>query len=61
MQTSGGKTINISLIPGSILYKISFQEGGELPEELKGTFTDPLAAEIAALVYLDKQKPKKAA
>lgn len=37
---------------------LKFKEGGELPEQLVGLFTNERQAENAILVYLDDHTPK---
>lgn len=60
-KTAGGKTIILEVAQNTVLYKLRFAEGGELPEELSGLYTNDIQAEKAVVLYLDKVKPKKAA
>lgn len=58
-ETPAGKTIQLSIKENSSHIKISFGQGGELPEELTGVFTSEVEAEKAVICYLDKVKDKK--
>lgn len=55
-ETHKGKTIELYYKGQSIALK--FKEGGELPEDLKGMFTNERQAEIAINMYLDRHTPK---
>lgn len=58
-ETPNGKTIQLQIKEGSSLIRISFAQGGELPEELSGLYTSERDAEKAILFYLDRVKDKK--
>lgn len=49
---SGGKTIQVKHDKVGTLWSISFKEGGQLPEELKGKYTSDNDAIAAVKVYL---------
>lgn len=55
-ETHKGKTIEMFYKGRNIALK--FKEGGELPAELAGTYTNPIIAEKAILKYLDHHTPK---
>ena len=52
-ETEKGKTIQMSRNQYGF-WEIQFKEGGELPEILKGTFTDYHFAQQAVAKYLEK-------
>jgi hypothetical protein len=49
---SGGKTLVIAHDQWGTLWSVHFKEGGELPESLKGKFTDEENARLAVQLYL---------
>jgi hypothetical protein len=49
---AGGKTIEVYHNQYGTLWGVKFKEGGELPHELKGQFTDEKEAVKAVEVYL---------
>lgn len=55
-ETHKGKTIEMYYKGQNIGLK--FKEGGELPEQLAGIFTNERQAENAILMYLDEHTPK---
>lgn len=55
-ETHKGKTIEMFYFGRNIALR--FKEGGELPEELKGMYTNDRQAEIAINKYLDRHTPK---
>lgn len=55
-ETHKGKTIEMYYKGRNIALK--FKEGGELPEQLSGLYTNPIMAEKDILIYLDKHTPK---
>ena len=54
-ETHKGKTIEMFYFGRNIALK--FKEGGELPEVLKGMYTNEREAEIAIRKYLDEHTP----
>jgi hypothetical protein len=58
-NTPNGKEIETYRCPQSSQWKIKFNTGGELPEELTGIFTNEKFAETAITKYLEKQETKK--
>lgn len=55
-ETHKGKTIEMFYKGRNVALK--FKEGGELPEDLTGLFTNPNEAEYAVIRYLDRHTPK---
>lgn len=54
--TIGGKEIGVFKVAGTALYCIAFKSGGEIPQDLKGMWTEPRSAEKAITGYLAKQE-----
>lgn len=52
-MTPNGRTLVINRVPNTALYRPAFKEGGDLPKELEGMFTDPYRAQDAITVYLN--------
>ena len=59
--TPKGKEIKIYQIANTSLFKVAFTDGGQLPEDLSGKWTNPKLAQDAVDKYLDKQADKFAA
>ena len=58
--TKGGKEIIATTMPNRSVTKLYFRDGGELPKELSGAFSDRTAAMVAVGKYLaDEPKPRK--
>lgn len=55
-KTHNDKTIEMYYRGQNIGLK--FKEGGELPIELSGIYTNEHQAEVAVLIYLDRHTPK---
>lgn len=53
--TSNGKEIEVVPLNGYNLFKVQFNSGGQLPKELKGTFTKAEYAQKAIDKYLDSK------
>lgn len=53
------KEMRTRLIPGTALYEIYFEEGGEVPTQLKGRYTTPTEAQKAIKGYLVTRRPRK--
>ena len=60
-KTPNGKHLKIVKITGSALFGVRFEEGGELPKELTGMWTDAGRAYEAIKLYLDKREAKASA
>lgn len=58
-HTKNGKTIKVYRVANSGLFCINFPEGGELPEDLKGMFTNPSKAKAKIERYIANQKVDK--
>lgn len=58
-ESWGGKKIQLVVDKGTSLYKLQFNPGGELPQELSGFYTQEKFAEAAVSKYLDGSKPKE--
>jgi hypothetical protein len=50
------KTLVVERIPGGGLLRVVYTAGGEVPDELKGQFTQKRIAEAAISNYLTKQE-----
>lgn len=53
--TPNGKQLRVYHVSNTALYKVAFESGGELPEELDGMFTDVPRAQDAAQRYLKRK------
>lgn len=53
-MTSGGKKLEIIVDKGTSQWRLHFSPGGELPQELQGTFTSTRLAQQAKDRYLTK-------
>ena len=49
------KELRIERLPGGGLLRIAYSAGGEVPDELKGRFTQARYAEAALAAYREKQ------
>lgn len=49
---AGAKTVEIYHEKFGTLWAMRFAEGGQLPEELKGKYTNPEDAKLAADIYI---------
>lgn len=59
-NTQAGKEVSTFVAPGTAFYRVKFNSGGELPEQLTGIFTSEKLADIAINCYLaEKEKPIK--
>ncbi len=58
--TPGGKKVQVMKDPVSSFYTIAFNPGGELPSELKSSFTSYDRAELHARIWLNEQYAKAA-
>lgn len=58
-ETPNGKKIQLKRCPKSSQYKVEFATGGELPEELSGSFSTEALGNMAILMYLDRVSKKK--
>lgn len=56
--TPKGKEIKIYKVANSALYKVAFTDGGELPDSLKGRWTNPKLAQDSIDTYLNEQADK---
>ena len=57
-ETPNGKKIQMKIHPNTVLIKLEFATGGELPQDLSGLFTTEREATIAINRYLSKQETK---
>lgn len=57
-ETPNGKKIQMKIHPNTVLIKLEFATGGELPQDLSGLFTTEREATIAINRYLAKQETK---
>lgn len=53
-MTSGGKKLEIVVDKNTSQWRLQFSPGGELPQELQGTFTSTRLAQQAKDRYLNK-------
>lgn len=51
-----GKQIAIFKVANTALYRVAFTDGGEVPEELSGMWTDPYKAQLAIKAYITKRE-----
>jgi hypothetical protein len=54
IKTEGGKSLELVVDKRTAQYRFQFNPGGELPQELQGTFTSEQFAERARYRYLNK-------
>lgn len=52
--TPGGKSLYASNKPNRSVLEIYFEEGGVVPSELSGAFSDITSAKAAVAAYLDR-------
>lgn len=57
LVTAGGKEFQLRPVVETGMYTIEFTTGGQVPDELKGSFTSIGKAELAIKVYMER-KPK---
>lgn len=60
-QTSKHKELKIYQVANSSLFKVAFTDGGQLPEDLTGKWTNAKLAQDAIEIYLNEQADKFAA
>lgn len=60
-KTKAGKELGYREVGHNRYKEAAFKGGGQVPEELKGVYTDPLMLEKAIHVYLAKDADKKTA
>ena len=53
------KELEIRKKPGTVNLEIKFAGGGEVPQELRGEFTNEFMAKKAISLYLDKRAVKR--
>lgn len=58
-ETPNGKKIQMKIQPNTVLIKLEFATGGELPSDLSGLFTTEKEAIYAVNKYLSKVEDKK--
>ena len=60
-KTKGVKELQAFIEPGTSHYKIKFEGGGEVPEELSGAYTSISMVDTAVFNYIntEKETPKK--
>ena len=57
-KTKAGKTIAYRVPEGKSTYEVFFTNGGQVPSELSGAWTDPRQIQNAVNAYLFKDKTK---
>lgn len=57
-KTKAGKTIAYRVPDGKSTYEVFFTNGGQVPSELSGAWTDPRQIQNAVNAYLFKDKTK---
>ena len=60
-KTKGVKELQAFIEPGTSHYKIKFEGGGEVPQELSGAYTSISMVDTAVFNYINNEKetPKK--
>lgn len=51
---TNARSLRIEKVPATTLVRIAWNGGGEVPDELKGHYTSPLAAKQAIAVWTSK-------
>jgi len=58
-KTKGAKELQTFIHPGTAHYKIQWEGGGELPQELSGLYTSLNLVDTAVLTFLGNMKEAK--
>ena len=57
--TPNGKDVSSYVTPNTALWAVKFNQGGELPQQLSGTFTSERLADVAINQYILTAAPAK--